>query len=304
VVRAVPAPSATHEEGDGEGNPDATPVPTEVAKAAAAPAQPEEHQQTVEVEDAGEVRPPVTTRAWEEGDQAEEQMTSAVPVVADGSGSEMEPGEPDELELADDERESGEEEEGDARNTIPDRAKLKLLTQYMYLVQLYLLVVVIILVYQAWKNDNSPELNVVLEVLNLVVMIGLIITFRLRASNPYFVLTDYDEFDGDEGGIGINGGVAVEMSKFSSSRSRVVGTAGRSPGGLVRRGGLWLGGVWLGAAWWGHPPIIDEIRLDSRLPPIALPQHGNSSSPARCSHSVLQCVLLWMLSHVGCRWAR
>lgn len=198
--------------------------------------------------------------AWESDE-------GAGPRAASQEGPETD-GEIEEIELADDERESG--EELDSHNTIPDRAKLKLLTRYMcvvrlvagflgntaksrahswqdslrlvvawrfltrpllpsfprlmhgiiarYLVQLYLLVVIIILVYQAWKNDNSPALNVVLEVLNFTVMLGLTFTFRLRASNPYFVLTDYDEFDGVAGGIGsLGAGRAVEMNQFGST---------------------------------------------------------------------------------------
>ena len=103
-----------------------------------------------------------------------------------------------------------------AMSHVPDRAKLRLLTRFTLLVQLYargsvillawpwthltlparyLLAVVLMVLYRAWKHETSPALAAAMDLVNWAASLGLVVTFRLQASNPYFLLEDYAEAD-------------------------------------------------------------------------------------------------------------
>lgn len=73
---------------------------------------------------------------------------------------------------------------------LPDQAKLRLLTQFRWLVQIYLLAVILVIIYRAWKHETNAALAITMDMLVLMAMMGLSFTFRLRAANPYFMLED------------------------------------------------------------------------------------------------------------------
>ncbi len=53
------------------------------------------------------------------------------------------------------------------------------------------------LFYRAWKQSSSPALATVIEIANWLACVGLVVSFRLQPSNPYFVLADYGHPHGD-----------------------------------------------------------------------------------------------------------
>jgi hypothetical protein len=79
---------------------------------------------------------------------------------------------------------------------MPDRAKFRLLRQFTWLVQIYLAAVVVVIVYRAWRHETTPALAITLDMLELLALLGLAITFRLRPANPYFMLNDFDAAEG------------------------------------------------------------------------------------------------------------
>lgn len=87
----------------------------------------------------------------------------------------------------------------DAEDTaIPDKAKLRMLIQFAYAVQLYLLSVVIVLFLQIWRRKSDTVSCVVLDLLDLALLSALTFTFRLQRANPYFLLDDFDgSFDNE-----------------------------------------------------------------------------------------------------------
>lgn len=80
-------------------------------------------------------------------------------------------------------------------SAMPDRAKLRMLTQYGVMVQCYLFIVLVVLLVNAWRQDRTVASIVLLELLNLSFLAGLLYTFRLRATNPYYMLDEHDYHD-------------------------------------------------------------------------------------------------------------
>ena len=87
---------------------------------------------------------------------------------------------------------------------MPDKAKLRLMSRFGVLVQLYLLVVIVVMFVGALMftpGSTFPSaLRVVQDAFDIFFMFGLVHTFRLRTSNPYFMLSDLDY--ADQRGVG------------------------------------------------------------------------------------------------------
>eukprot|EP00040_Diaphanoeca_grandis_P022336 m.119766 g.119766 ORF g.119766 m.119766 type:complete len:523 (+) comp28761_c0_seq2:82-1650(+) len=84
---------------------------------------------------------------------------------------------------------------------MPDKAKLRMLKQYTVMVQLYVFIYLIVLVINAWNRDNPVWSIVLIDLLDLLIMSSLLFTFRLRLTNPYYILyeTTNDEYaDGSD----------------------------------------------------------------------------------------------------------
>lgn len=73
---------------------------------------------------------------------------------------------------------------------IPDKAKLRLLDQYSLMVQLYLFTYLMIVLVNAWNQDRPPSSIVVLDLCNMLILAGLLYIFRLRTTNPYYILAE------------------------------------------------------------------------------------------------------------------
>eukprot|EP00037_Helgoeca_nana_P010850 m.96349 g.96349 ORF g.96349 m.96349 type:complete len:439 (-) comp20463_c1_seq2:2438-3754(-) len=80
-------------------------------------------------------------------------------------------------------------------SSMPDRAKLRMLTQYGIMVQIYLFIILIVLLVNAWRQDRTIASVVLVEMLNLIFLAGLLYTFRLRSTNPYYMLEEHDYHD-------------------------------------------------------------------------------------------------------------
>eukprot|EP00041_Stephanoeca_diplocostata_P013569 m.238228 g.238228 ORF g.238228 m.238228 type:complete len:489 (+) comp19386_c0_seq1:200-1666(+) len=109
--------------------------------------------------------------------------------------------------------EPAEQDTADFGGSMPDRAKLKMLTQYSVMVQLYLFTTLMILLINAWEQQRNIPSIIIMEMLNLFFLAGLMFTFRLRDTNPYFMLED-TTYALDDGGnefelaqLAVHGGV-------------------------------------------------------------------------------------------------
>lgn len=102
---------------------------------------------------------------------------------------------------------------------IPDRAKYRLMDQFSIMVQLYLFIFVLILMVNAWNEDRPPATIVVLDMCNVLIMAGLLYVFRLRTTNPYYILPETLDtaYSGEEysGGAGANDYDPPQTSDFS-----------------------------------------------------------------------------------------
>eukprot|EP00038_Savillea_parva_P006482 m.164069 g.164069 ORF g.164069 m.164069 type:complete len:403 (+) comp12374_c0_seq1:89-1297(+) len=99
-------------------------------------------------------------------------------------------------------------------SSMPDRAKLRMLSQYGVMVQCYLFTVLIVLLVNAWRQDRPVASIVLLEMLHVCFLASLLYTFRLRNTNPYYMLDEHDYHD-DSYGAPVdsvpNGGIQIAM---------------------------------------------------------------------------------------------
>jgi hypothetical protein len=107
-------------------------------------------------------------------------------------------------------------EEDDDDNIMPARAKLRLLTHFQYVVQVYLFAVIAVLLYTAWENSDSAAVRLPIEIFNFVAMAALAFTFRLRPQNPYYLLDDY-EFTGEQCGEAVPMQAVRSASPFAAA---------------------------------------------------------------------------------------
>eukprot|EP00128_Syssomonas_multiformis_P007288 Colp12_sorted_trinity150504_noHs@6559 len=96
-------------------------------------------------------------------------------------------------EREDDERQSEDGDADVANGTIPDVAKHRLLRQFQVNMSLYFVALVFLLLWTTWTRRTSPVLLIISDLIALVFLASLSFMFRLRSTNPYFVLSDYTE---------------------------------------------------------------------------------------------------------------
>eukprot|EP00127_Corallochytrium_limacisporum_P000913 Clim_evm9s32 gene=Clim_evmTU9s32 len=83
------------------------------------------------------------------------------------------------------------EEDEDKENTVPDKAKLRLMVQFNVAVTFYFLSLILLLMWTIWKAQSSAFLAVSTDLLKVCLLGALAYHFRLTDNNPYFMLADY-----------------------------------------------------------------------------------------------------------------
>lgn len=90
----------------------------------------------------------------------------------------------------------------------PIQEKLRLLTRFGHVVHVYLLLLLGMLVYDAWKHEHSEVLTIIKDQFDLLCLGALLWTFRLRETNPYYVLEGmFDDSEEED--------TALEMEEMS-----------------------------------------------------------------------------------------
>lgn len=86
-----------------------------------------------------------------------------------------------------------EEEEG----LMPLNAKLRLNVTFGTVVHFYLLCLVLVMLYALLTASRAPIISVISDLLTYAAMVVLAYTFRIRHANPYFLVDDFTELDGE-----------------------------------------------------------------------------------------------------------
>jgi hypothetical protein len=88
--------------------------------------------------------------------------------------------------------------EDDVEALMPIRAKLVLNSRFGAMVNIYVISLIVVILFSEFAQAPHPAVGVTLDVMNIIFMIILAYLFRVRPSNPYFQLNEYDDLPTDQ----------------------------------------------------------------------------------------------------------